>query len=244
MPRKRQPESQYTVKLSQAQRKVVAESAPALARRLKLDDRAQRAIPFTPAELQAVVEKARRALRRDGTGRGRIPLRHVFLECGQPLDQHRGATALPEEGVLEWLLAELRAIAGRYQWQYAAPDRQPQVEQIAHRHWQEEGCQRGRHEEHWRQAEKEFHADKPIRGTISDDAKPEQVRQLLSPWQAFVLAKTGEVNSVSSLAKLAEAGFPVTPGEAGAIEAAAGATLGDYSPALRAGIAEAVGLAW
>ena len=228
------------VKLTQAQRKVVAELAPELAKRLKLDDRGQRAIPFTLAELRTVKEKARRALRQAGTGRGRIPLRYVFQACGQALDQHLGTAALPEEGMREWFLAELRAIAGRYQWQYVSPDRQQQVEQIAYRLWQEEGCPHGRHEDHWRQAEKQFHADKPIRGAVVGDPRAGQVGQLLSPLQAVVHAQTGEVVTVSAMVK--EAGFPVTPGEAGAIEAAADASSEGYSAALRTGIAKAVGL--
>jgi hypothetical protein len=242
MPRSRQPEPPFPVKLTQAQRKVVAENAPELAKRLKLDDRGQRAIPFTLTELRTVKEKARSALRQAGTGRGRIPLRYAFQACGQALDPHLGTAALPEEGLREWFLAELRAIASQYQWQYVAPDRQPQVAQIAYRLWQEEGCPHGRHEEHWRRAEKEFHADKPIRGAILDDPKTGQVGQLLSPLQAVVHAKTGVVYTASSVGKLAEAGFPVTPGEAGAIDAAADASSEGYSAAFRTGMAQAVGL--
>jgi hypothetical protein len=184
MPRSRHPEPQLSVKLTQAQRKAVAEIAPELADRLKLDERNQRAIPLTLAELRTVKEKARSALRQAGTGRGRIPLRYVFQACGQALDQHLGTAALPDEGLREWFLAEFRAIASRYQWQYVAPNRQPQVAQIAYRLWQEEGCPHGRHEDHWRQAEQAFHADKPIRGAILDDPKKGPVGQLLSPLQA------------------------------------------------------------
>jgi hypothetical protein len=39
-----------------------------------------------------------------------------------------------------------------------------------------------------------------------------------------------------------EAGFPVTPGEAGAIEAAADVSSEGYSAAFRTGMAKAVGL--
>jgi hypothetical protein len=242
MARRRQPEAQFPVKLTQAQRKAVAEIAPALAKRLKLDDRGQRTLPFTLAELRTVKEKARGALRQAGTGRGRIPLRYVFQACGQALDPHLGTAALPDEGLREWFLAELRAIASRYQWQYVAPDRQRQVEQIAYRLWQEEGCPHGRHEDHWRQAEKVFHADKPIRGAILDEPNRGQVGQLLSPLQSVIHAKAGVVYPASSLVKLTEAGLPVTPGEAGAIDAAADASPAGYSAAFRAGIAKAVGL--
>jgi hypothetical protein len=242
MPRSQEFEARFPVRLTQGQRKVVAEIAPALARRLKLNDRGLRAVPFALAELRTVKGKARSALRQAGTGRGRMSLRYVFQACGQALDQHLGTAALPEEGMREWFLAELRAVASRYQWQYVAPDRQRQVGQIAYRLWQEEGCPQGRQEEHWRQAEKEFHADKPIRGAVVDDPKAGPGGQLLSPLQAVVHAQTGAVVTVSAIVKLAEAGFPVTPGEAGAIEAAADAAPGGYSAALRTGIAKAVGL--
>jgi hypothetical protein len=242
MPPNRQPEQQFPVRLTQAQRKLLAQLAPELARRLKLGEKPQRTIPLTLAELQAVKEKARSGLRQAGTGRSKVPLRHVFQACGQALDQHLGAAALPEEGMREWFLAELRAVTGRYRWQYVAPDRQRQVELIAYRLWQEEGCPRGKEEEHWWRAEKEFHADKPIRGAIPDDPKPGQAGQLLSPLQAVVHARTGVVYAASSTAELAEAGFPMTPGEAGAIEAAADAASGGHNPGLRAGIAKAVGL--
>jgi hypothetical protein len=228
--------------LTQAQRKVVAEIAPELARRLKLGDRGQRAIPLTLAQLRTVKEKARSALRQAGTGRSRMPLRHAFQACGQALDQHLGTAAVPDEGLREWFLAELRAVASRYQWQYVAPDRQAQVAQIAYRLWQEEGCPQGRQEEHWRRAEKAFHADKPIRGAVVDDPETGQVGQLLSPLQAVAHAKTGVVYTASSIVKLTDTGFPVTPGEAGAIDAAADASSAGYSAAFRTGMAQAVGL--
>jgi hypothetical protein len=240
MPGNPNPELPVPVKLTQPQRKAVAQIAPGLADRLKLGEKPQRTIPLTLAELQTVKEKARGALRQPGTGRSRVPLRYVFQACAQALDQHPGAAALPEEDSMEWFLAELRAVAGRYQWQYVAPDRQQQVEQIAHRLWQEEGCPHGRQEEHWRRAEKAFHADKPIRGAVVDDPKQGPVGQLLSPLQAVVHAQTGVVYAVSAVVK--ESGFPVSPGEARAIEAAADAAWEGYSPGLRAGIARAVGL--
>jgi hypothetical protein len=241
MPRKPSPEPQIPVKLSQAQRKIVAEMAPELAKRLKPDERNQRAIPLTLPEWGTVKEKIRRALRQAATGRKGKSLGLVFHSIGEALDQHPGSAKL-QEGGMEWFLAELRAIAGAYQWQYLAPDRQQQLEQIAYRLWQAEGSPEGRSEEHWRQAEKEFNADKPIRGAILDARKQRQASQLLNPLQAVVHAKTGVVYTVSSAAKLTEAGFPITPGEAGAIEAAADAAPGGYDATLRAGIAGAVGL--
>ena len=240
MPPSRKAEQQFPVKLTQAQRKVVAEIAPGLARRLKLGEKPQRAIPLTLAELKAVKEKARGALQQTGTGRKRIPLRLVFQACAQALDQHLGVAGLREEGGMDWFLAELRAVAGRYQWQYVAPDRQRQVETIAYRIWQEEGCPHGRQEDHWWRAEKEFHADKPIRGALRDGSDKGEVGRLLSPLQAVVHARTGAVHAVPAIVK--GSSFPVTEGEAGAIGAAANGALEGHDPALRTGIARAVGL--
>ena len=242
MPRSRQPEPQIALKLSRAQRKVLAEIAPELAKkRLQLDERNQRTLRFTLNELRAVKEKVRRALRQAGTGRKGKSLGLVFASAAQALDGHLGSAGLPDTASLEWFLAELRAIAGRYRWQYLAPDRQRHVEQIAYRIWQHEGCPHGRHEDHWRQAEQEFDADKPIRGVVPDAPKKIQAGQLLDPLQAVAHAQTGVVYPVSSAAKLTGAGFPITPGEARAIEAAAEAAEG-YDAALRAAIAQAVGL--
>jgi hypothetical protein len=238
MPRKKQPDEGVPIKLTQAQRKAVAEFAPALAKRLKLDEPGQKTIPLTLAELTGIKEKARRAVRQADTERKRKSLRHVFDTSAQALDRSLGNAALQDEGSREWFLAELTAIASRYHWQYVAANRQQQVDQIAYRLWQEAGCPHGQHEDHWRQAERAFLADQPIRGAIVADARQNQVGQLLSPLQAVVHAQTGTVEPMD---KLAEAGFLVTPGEARAIEAAADASEG-YPTALRTSIERAVGL--
>jgi hypothetical protein len=57
----------FPVRLTQAQRKVVAEVAPELADRLKLDQRNQRTIRLTLAELKAIKEKAGIAIRQAST---------------------------------------------------------------------------------------------------------------------------------------------------------------------------------
>jgi hypothetical protein len=278
MARRRQPEPQFSIKLSHAQRKVLAEIVPKMAKRLQLDGRGQRIISFTLAELKTVKNNAELALRQVGTGRSRIPLQYVIKACGQALDQQRaartqpelnqppdsparperdqqpGTPALPEAnqqpgtpplseaGIRDWFLTELRAVASRYHWQYVAPDRQAQIEQIAYRIWQEEGYPKGREQEHWWRAEKQFHANKLIRGATFEGEIKGQGCQFLSPWQAVVHAKTGVNGLASSLAKLAEIGISVTPGEVGAIEAAADASSEGYSASLRTAIAMAVGL--
>src|SRR5262249_46165874 len=65
------------VKLTQDQRRVVAEIIPEPADRLKRAERNHRAIQFTLAELRAVKEKAEKAIRQAGTGVVRNSLRHV-----------------------------------------------------------------------------------------------------------------------------------------------------------------------
>jgi hypothetical protein len=67
----------FPVKLTQAQRKVVAQVAPGLAGRLKLGERNQRTIAFTLAGLKALKGKAGRAMRRAAPGMVPNALRHV-----------------------------------------------------------------------------------------------------------------------------------------------------------------------
>jgi hypothetical protein len=85
----------FPVRLTQTQWKAVAEVAPELADRLKLDERNQRTIPLTPAELKAIKQKARQALREARTGAVRNSLRHVTDLAAQALDRSRDLGAIP-----------------------------------------------------------------------------------------------------------------------------------------------------
>src|SRR5690348_10847142 len=85
----------FPVKLTQAQRKVVAEIAPELADRLKLDEKPQRTILLTRAELTAIKEKAGKTMRHTSTGMVRNSLRHVTDLAAQALDRSRGLGAIP-----------------------------------------------------------------------------------------------------------------------------------------------------
>lgn len=91
------PDSQqcYPIKLTQAQRKVVAEIAPDLADRLKLDERSQRTIPFTLAELKAIRAKAGKAMLDANTGMVRNSLRHVTDLSAQALERSQGIGVIP-----------------------------------------------------------------------------------------------------------------------------------------------------
>ncbi len=95
MPRSQEPERTYPVKLTQAQRKVVAEVVPELAERLKLDEPDQRTIEFTVAELKIIQKKATAGVRHASTGMKRNSLRHVTDLTFQALDQSQGIGAIP-----------------------------------------------------------------------------------------------------------------------------------------------------
>jgi hypothetical protein len=88
----------FPVKLTQAQRKAVAEIAPELTDRLKLDELNQRTIPFTPAELKAIKEKAGKAMPQASSGMVRNSLRHVTDLMAQALDRSGGLGAVPDAG--------------------------------------------------------------------------------------------------------------------------------------------------
>jgi hypothetical protein len=85
----------FPVRLTQAQRKVVAEIAPALADRLKLGERNPRTIQFTLAELRAIREKAGAAVRHAITRREENALGHVLDAATHVIEHHRGAGANP-----------------------------------------------------------------------------------------------------------------------------------------------------
>jgi hypothetical protein len=84
-----------SVKLTQAQRQVVAEVAPGLADRLKLAERNQRAIRFTLTELEAIRQKVGAALRHAITGRKENALRHVLDAATHVIEHLRGAGSNP-----------------------------------------------------------------------------------------------------------------------------------------------------
>jgi hypothetical protein len=95
MPRKQQPEQYFPVKLTEAQRKAVAEMVPELADRLKLGEGNQKTIRFTAAELKAIKARAAAAVPRASTGMLRNSLRHILDATTGALEQSRGVGAIP-----------------------------------------------------------------------------------------------------------------------------------------------------
>src|SRR5207253_543816 len=83
--------SRFPVKLTQAQRKAVAEIAPEFADRLKLDEKNQRTSEFTLAEVQANKVKASTAVGQPGTGTKRNSLRAIVASTSQAIDRSESA---------------------------------------------------------------------------------------------------------------------------------------------------------
>jgi Plasmid pRiA4b ORF-3-like protein len=94
MSRSQEPEQSYPVKLSLTQRKVMAECVPEVAERLKLDEKDQRTIQFTSAELNAILLKAAAAVRH-ARGMTRKSLRNVTILVAQAIDRSQGIGAIP-----------------------------------------------------------------------------------------------------------------------------------------------------
>src|SRR5438477_358822 len=88
------PERQIPVKLSEAQRKTLAELLPALAERLKLDEPGQRSVSFTPTQLNAVVAKATTGIPEADSGVKRNSLRHVLASAEQAASRFEQAASV------------------------------------------------------------------------------------------------------------------------------------------------------
>jgi hypothetical protein len=95
MPRQPKPKPRFPVRLTQAQRRVIAEIIPVLADQLMLDERNLRAIPLTLAELQAIHAKVGAAVRHAVTGRKENSLRHVLDATTYVIEHHRGGGSNP-----------------------------------------------------------------------------------------------------------------------------------------------------
>jgi hypothetical protein len=85
----------YPVRLTQAQRKVVAEIVPERAERLKLDEPDHLTIEFTVAELKIIQKQAAAGVRHASTGMKRNSLRHVADLTFQALYRSQGIGAIP-----------------------------------------------------------------------------------------------------------------------------------------------------
>jgi hypothetical protein len=87
MPRSQKPERRFPVKLTRAQRKLVAAVVPAFSDRLRLEEPNQRTIEFTAAELKQLKAAAETAIQEVRTGYERRPLRLVLKATDQAIRQ-------------------------------------------------------------------------------------------------------------------------------------------------------------
>ena len=101
---------QFPVLLTQAQRKAVAFLLPDLAGRLKLDEKNQRAIPFSIAELKEIATKSRAAVRHSESGMVRNSLRCLTDIAALALEASQGIGAIPASDRLFQFKITLREI--------------------------------------------------------------------------------------------------------------------------------------
>lgn len=85
----------FPVKLSQAQRRALAELFPAFRDRLKADERNQRMIGFTLKELMEIAWKSKKAIRHANHGMVRHSLRHIADIASQAIESFQGIGAIP-----------------------------------------------------------------------------------------------------------------------------------------------------
>jgi hypothetical protein len=90
-------EQQFPVRLTLAQRKVVAEVVAPLARRLKLDEPNERAVSLALDEMRVIQQKARLAIGGFDSGMKRNSLRHVICVTEQAIEHFQGIGRIPHK---------------------------------------------------------------------------------------------------------------------------------------------------
>jgi hypothetical protein len=83
------PTSAFSLNLTHAQRKVLAEVLPNLAGRLKLDEAASRMTSFTRKELQDVAAKCKATMSKAANGTVRNSLRRIMGRAYEALEKHK-----------------------------------------------------------------------------------------------------------------------------------------------------------
>jgi hypothetical protein len=113
MPGRQGPKPHFRVKLTEAQRKALAEIAPQFTDRLRLEQPNRRTIDFTTDELEAVLKTVHMAV---GHARGmkRNSLRHVHDSITHALDRSRG-------------IGEIAASERIYQFKITLMDAEPPI---------------------------------------------------------------------------------------------------------------------
>jgi hypothetical protein len=99
-------QQRFTVKLTQAQRIVVAEVVAHVAERLRLDEPNERTVPFTLDEIREIHEAARQGVRRADSGMKRNSLRHVVYATEHAIERFQGIGRIPvKERIYQFKIA-------------------------------------------------------------------------------------------------------------------------------------------
>jgi hypothetical protein len=89
-----QPDRRISLRLTEAQRKVVAEITPQLAGHMKLAEEGERTLALTTGELESIRVEAQREIRQ-GHGMRRNSLGHVIQAIDKAVETSRGLRAIP-----------------------------------------------------------------------------------------------------------------------------------------------------
>jgi Plasmid pRiA4b ORF-3-like protein len=89
------PEQQFPLKLTLAQRRVVAEACPWFSERLRLDEPNQRLVLFTLDEMRAMYQNARFGIERTNSGMKRASLRIVEDIIERAIEDFQGIGRIP-----------------------------------------------------------------------------------------------------------------------------------------------------
>lgn len=103
-------EQQFPVKLTLAQRRVLAEVLAPYAERLRLDEPNERLVSFTLDEMRVIHEQARLALARTDSGMKRNSLRHVAYVTEQAIEHFQGIGRIPVKDRIYQIKIRLKGI--------------------------------------------------------------------------------------------------------------------------------------
>lgn len=103
----------FPIRLTHAQRKVVAEMFPDQVPRLRLDEPNQRVVSFTLDELNEIHRNAKNSVRHAGSGMKRTSLRHVVDLAEQGIENSQGIGAIPAKERLYQFRITLKDIMPR-----------------------------------------------------------------------------------------------------------------------------------
>jgi Plasmid pRiA4b ORF-3-like protein len=92
---KQESATRFPLRLTLAQRKVIAQACPGFSDRLKLDELNQRLVPFSLDEMRAIRLNARFAIRQTDSGMKRNSLRHVAYLAEKAVEEFKGIGRIP-----------------------------------------------------------------------------------------------------------------------------------------------------